>query len=753
MTLASGGGMSTGGVDTTAGTGSGLSGAPTVQADDPTCTNFTAPRLAVLTPIDPQATQLAGTGLSSTQKLTMLSGPPCPTYNCFSSNAVTGTTPALPAYEMRDGPRGVRAINSANTQSWPSTTWAVAEARAASFDIDLEYRVGVAQGVEAYGLLADVILAPVVNTLRNPLWARAQETYGEDPVVLGEMGAAFTRGLQQNVAACPKHFVMNDTDNNRTTANAIVDEQTLRENYTRPFEIVVKKADPACIMAAYNQVNGLHSTENQHILTDILRTDWGWQGYVVSDWWATIPGHGAATLNAGLDLEMPDQAAFQGLPSALTSGGIQTARVTEAATRILNARIKFKGLTAAYQSRTRDTNVASDANRAALARETEEKGAVLLKNGATDTTRILPLGPKATAVGFGTPTVTTIAVVGPDSLRPIAPTQSDNATGTFVSGLGDSGSSQTIPPHSVSFVQGIKNYVMKKGLSIAVTQSLDASAAAGASVVIVPVTMSHEDEGEGYNKGADRKDFTLSGAHPMHWTQKPAGFINDLAKTNPNVVVLLAVGSAIVMEDWMASARGIVQTFYPGQEGGDAVASLLFGDINFSGKLPFTVAQNPADYPPFQNAGASAQIEYLHGYRRFEANNAAPRFWFGYGQSYTTYEYSNLKVLCSTVSATGRLNVQVTVKNTGMMAGDEVVQLYIGYPNTKAAKRPKKELKAFTRVTLAPGASQDVQLNVPVPDMAYWGASGWVVEKVAHTVLVGPSADPTKLLSADFTIQ
>jgi beta-glucosidase len=269
--------------------------------------------------------------------------------------------------------------------------------------------------------------------------------------------------------------------------------------------------------------------------------------------------------------------------------------------------------------------------------------------------------------------------------------------------------------------------------------------------------MAHEDEGESYGGGADRQNMNLTTTHPIHWTTtKPAAFIKSVAAINPNVIVLLNVGSAIIVEDWMASAKAIIQTFYPGQEGGTALAALLFGDTNFSGKLPFTVGQNESDYPQFQNSGSAATtIDYYHGYRLFEKNAKPVRYWFGYGQSYTTYKYSNLQVLCSKVSAGGRLNVQVTVQNTGKVAGDEIVQLYIGYPNSKAPKRPVKELKAFTRVTLAAGASQDVQLSVPAKDTAYWDTTNnkWTVESVAHTVLVGPSADPTQLLSATFTIQ
>jgi beta-glucosidase len=674
--------------------------------------------------------------MSNDPSCTSYTGPVCQ----FHSQGTTVGSTTIAYYEMRDGPRGVRG----GDWGQQSTTWAVAEARAASFDTTLEYNVGLAQGQEMKALGNDLALAPVVNTLRNPLWARAQETYGEDPVLLGEMGAAFANGMQQTVGTCVKHFVGNDTDNNRTTADAVENEQTLRENYTRPFEIVVKKADPACVMAAYNQVNGVHCTENSHLLTDILRTAWGWTGFVVSDWGASIAGDGAKSVNAGLDLEMPFRNnSFYALPTGVTAAQIQ-----QSATRIVNARAKFNDF--AGNTGSLNTGIITDSTHISVARQTEEEGAVLLKNDG-----VLPFGSS----------VKTIAVVGPDYQRPIAPTEAENVTGPvgsipFVSGLGDRGSSQTVPPHAISFLQGITT---RAGSGITVTSSVDSSAAASAGVIVVPVTMAHEDEGEAYGGGADRVDLTLTDYHPIHWgTPKPTAFINTLHSTYPNakIVVLLAVGSAIVMEDWMASANAIVQTFYPGQEGGTAAAELLFGDINFSGKLPFTVSMDPkgADYPAFQNNVAQATIDYLHGYRRFEANGSTPRFWFGFGLSYTKYAYSNLKVLCSHISTTGLLNLEVTVTNTGSVAGTEIVEVYIGYPNKLTSQpRPPKELKAFTRVTLAAGASQTVQLSVPAADMAYWDMTqnAWVVEKAVSTVFVGPSADPKdpNMLSAPFTIE
>jgi beta-glucosidase len=693
------------------------------------------------------------TSLQPAEKLAILNGDasncgPAGGYTCdFDGTGVAANAShvAIPNFKMRDGPRGVH-----NLALGPTTTWAVAEARAAAFDDALETEVGRVQGHEMRSLKFDLSLAPVVNTLRHPGWARAQETYGEDPVLLGRLGAAFTRGLQESVPACPKHYVGNDTDNNRANVITTMDEQTLRENYARPFQILVEESDPACIMAAYNGVNGQWCTAQKHILTDILRTDWKWTGFVISDWWATksTPGFGVTAFNAGLDYEMPDSVAFGALPAALTAGQITQARINEAATRMLNARIKFGQLTAAYQNSplTADpTNVQASKD---LARRTEEEGAVLLKNDG-----VLPLGPKGMTTGTGLATAKTILFLGPDNGLPITNVH----TAGVASGLGDRGSSDIVPPYAISFVQGMKSHPTTAAAGITITQSTNVADAVGKDVVIIPVSMAHEDEGEAYDGGADRRDLRLNGAHPIHWgATKPSALINNVATMAPNakVVVLLMVGGAVIVEDWWTRAAAIVQTFYPGQEGGSALARLLYGDITFSGKLPFTVGVADADYPPFQNTGTTANTDYWHGYRKFENDKKMPRFWFGYGMSYNTYAYSNLQVLCSNgISATGRLAVQVTVTNNGKMPGDEIVQLYIGYPSS-ALRHPVKELKAYARVSLMPGQSRDVQLFVNARDIAHWSmtANAWAIEKGMHQVLVGPSADPTKLMMATFNI-
>ena len=735
-------GATTGGMATTSGgIGSGVGGTTPLMENDATCTSSPMVRANYLSPVDGKVAGMVGQ-LTRDEKLKMLNGGErlSPEWWTIDFNATGAAKIGLNDMPMRDGPRGVHQLNNGQ-----STTFAVAEARAASFDLDLEYRVGAVMASEMKAFKYDVSLAPTMNVLRHPGWGRAQETYGEDPVLVGNMAAAFVRGMQDNkMIACPKHFAVNNTENNRgdgadePNVNMVVDAQTLHENYLRNFQIVVEKADPACLMAAYNRVNGLRCTQSSILLTDVVRKDWKWTGFMISDWWATVANQGNASINAGLDLEMPDNNAFKAIDSTVAA-----TRIDEAASRIVNARLHFGHDTDAYKNSPANNAIVNDQTHKDLAKETALKGAVLLKNDG-----LLPLGAKATMAGLGKADVKSIVVLGPDAMKP----DTNVNTPGVASGLGDRGSSATIPPYATSFFDGIKKSPLAAGLTV--TTNATAAAASTADVAIIPVTMAWEDEGEGYDVGQDRADLTLSGQHPKHWgATKPAAFIAQAVAANPNVIVVLAVGSAIVMEDWYAGPKAIVQTFYPGQEGGNAFASLLFGEQNFSGKLPFTVAKSPDDYPAFQNtSGGDATVDYFHGYRKLEHDAKTPRFWFGFGLSYTKFTYGEPKVLCSAgISADGALNVEVPVTNAGMLAGDEIVQLYIGYPMTQQ-KRPAKELKAFTRVTLAAGEMKKVQFSVPARDMAYWGANGWVVEKGAHTVLVGPSADPAALKMTTFTV-
>lgn len=663
------------------------------------------------------------------RKVRQMYGWPSCSYNsgteCFQQQAMPEED--LPLWQMRDGPRGVRRLGAG-----PATAFPVAMARAASFDLDLEARIGEAIGREMRAFKYDIMLAPTVNTLRHPGWGRAQETYGEDTVVLGEMGAAFVRGLQEHVPACVKHFAANNSDDNRTTVSANMDEQTLREVYTRQFQIVVEKSDPACFMAAYNRVNGTYSAENRHLLTEILRDEWQWKGVVLSDWGATKSTTPSAL--AGLDLEMPDDVYYKSLLGEVQAGRVPIERVNEAVQRIFNVKRRWNQLSdefrtnPEYQGSPENPAIVDDPTIVSLAREAAEKGMVLLENRDA----ILPLQAGQR-----------ILVAGPDG---------------NVARLGDRGSSEVVPSptHVVTPFGGLAARGSQSGATVDFQGELATAVSAAASydAVVLVVAMEHQDEGEGFNQGGDRDNLGLNGPHPVLWPegQKPRQWIEQLAAVNPNLVVVLNVGGAVV-EPSLELAKGLIYSFYPGQAGGAALASLMFGDVNFSAKLPFTVASDPEQYPPFGNNVDVAQYDYLHGYRKFDAEGITPRYYFGAGTSYTDYEYGNLRVACDGISRDGLLIAEVDVTNVGSVAGTEIVQLYVGYPST-SVRRSVKELKAFTRVALEPGEQKTVQLRVPARDLAYYdeASSAFLVEAVEHRVLVGGSADPNDLLTASFNV-
>ncbi len=706
--------------DVVIGDGDGDVDPPPVGFNDPSCQDSPKTRYVKLKPDGEThpAAEDAVVSMSVSEKIEMLSGGPvCPDKDCdFDGTGVPSL--GIKDFRLRDGPRGVHTADGTE-----ATTFAVPAARGASFDLDLENRIGEVVGEEMLALNLDLMLAPQVNTIRHPRWARAQESYSEDPYVLGKFGAAYTRGVQQHVPACAKHFAANNTDENRETMSANVDEQTLRENYTKAFQIIVEEADPACIMASYNRVNSIHSTENEYLLTNILRDDWRWEGFVISDWWSTTIRNGAGTLNAGLDLEMPDKSAFMTLQADLDAGDITGERIDEAVTRILNVRARFGQLEGGYNEDPINPSIVDEPDHRALARESAEKGAVLLRNEGN----ILPISGES---------VGSILLMGPDAFVPMTDTTAENVP----HGLGDRGSSNTYPPYAISYIDGIGSRAAQAGITV--DHSNTPADAANADLVIIPVTMKHEDEGEAFGGGGDRDDLTLGGGHPTHWDPRPTTLINQVAAVNPNVIVLIATGSAVIVEDWIDNVPGIVQTFYPGQEGGAAVANLLFGDVNFTAKLPFTVAKSESHYPYFGNADDNVNMDYLHGYRKFETEGIEPRYWFGHGLSYTTFEYSNLELMCDSISVDGAINARVTVTNTGQVAGDEAVMAFIGFPNT-SARRPDKEIKQFRRTgMLEPGESAEVNFSIPVRDLSYWSDSGWTIEMVEHTLIVAPSADP-----------
>lgn len=627
-----------------------------------------------------------------------------------------------------DGPRGVARGNS--------TCFPCTMARGASFDVDLERRIGEAMGIEIRAQGCTLSGAVCINLLRHPAWGRAQETYGEDQYHLGAMGAALGTGIQaHNVIATVKHFAVNSMENARFTVDVRVDERTLHEVYLPHFKACLD-AGVASVMSAYNKLNGEYCGQNRALLTDILRGEWGFTGFVHSDWvMGVYATYGAA---AGLDIENPEPLKWgQKLIAAVESGAIEPAVIDMACRRILSTQLRF----AEAQDPLRAYPVALVACEAhvALALEAAEKSAVLLENDG-----VLPLKQG-----------TTIAVLGKLAA---------------MTNTGDNGSSRVRAPHIVTPLDGLRNHAAVGAILTGDEDDLAAShaAAAAADVAIVVVGYTAEDEGEfipgdlalgqagseaslppeivAARKNAPPRPKAIGGDRlDLGLPQAQVDLIDAAAASGKPVVVVIVAGSAVMVEAWRHRVGAILQTFYAGMEGGTALARLLFGDVSPSGKLPFTVARDTADYPFFDRDAQSIEYGYWHGYAKFEQEGLRPRYAFGHGLSYSSFGYRALNVRL----AGAQLDVSVAVTNEGETAAVEVVQCYIGFPGT-VQPRPRKTLKAFARVDLAPGETRIVRMAIAVDDLRYRDPAthSWRIEPGSHAIMVGGASDSVHLTSA-----
>ena len=616
----------------------------------------------------------------------------------------------IPGFRMVDGMRGV------GIRTGVATTFPVGSARGATFDADLERRVGEAIGSEARARGANVLLAPTMNLLRHPRWGRAQETYGEDSFHVGTMAAGFVQGAQDHVIASAKHFALNSIENTRFTVDVQVDERTLREVYLPHFQRVVE-AGVGSIMSAYNRVNGAYCGENRHLLADVLDGDWAFDGFVESDWVfgtrSTVP-----SVLAGLDVEMP-VAVYYGQPlvDAVEGGSVPMSAIDGAVRRILRAKFRF-GIVDGRPRLDPGAVVESPAH-AALAREVEEMAIVLLKNDRA----VLPIDPA---------TVRRIAVVGRLASLP---------------NTGDTGSSATASTHVVTPLEGIQQRagpVAVVDLSRDALTADDAAEIAAADVAVAVVGLTSADEGEAAIGAGDRTGLALSAAHEQ--------LVAEVASLNANAVVVLEGSGAITVEGFVDQVAGLLMAWYPGMEGGNAIAEVLFGDVNPSGKLPVTFPRSEGQLPAFVNDQDAVTYGFLHGYRYVDASGEDPRFPFGYGSSYTTFAFGNLALDRSTAPRDGSVHVSVDVTNTGTRAGDEVVQLYVSYPGSQV-ERAVRELKGFRRVSLQPGETRTVEMDLAVRDLAYWDTAtgSFVVEPLTYTLSAGDSSRDLPL-AASFSV-
>lgn len=616
----------------------------------------------------------------------------------------------IPAVKFTDGPRGIVMGHA--------TAFPVSMLRGATFDEDLEYRVGVAIAKEGVSFGANYFAGICINLLRNPKWGRAQETYGEDPCLLGKMGAALTRAVQDNgMIACPKHYAMNSIEDLRFDVNVKADERTLREVYLPHFKKCID-AGALSIMGAYNKVNDTHCCENKVLLTDILRGDWGFDGFTLSDFlWGVYDAE--RSLNAGMDIEMPLKMHYRKIGKYLKQGKLTEEVINKSAACVLGALIRIqpafdKAYAECEKAGGKKSVVFSRENRA-LAREVAEKGIVLLKNEG----KLLPIADKKAK----------IAVVGRYA---------------DVYNIGDHGSSMVKTPYVVSTYAGIKevypNSAVYNGLNIARALKV----AKGADYVLVCVGSDHKDEGEFLLniKSLKSKPLGVGGDRvSMKIRDDETALIKALAAAGHKVIVNIIGGSAYVVREWIDDVKAVFTSFYSGTEGGRAIADIVSGKVNPSGRLPFTMARKEEDYPPFKYIGERPyEIEYgyYHGYTLFDKKGVKPEFPFGFGLSYSEFEIKDFKAECGD----GVVNVAVKVANNGDRDGDTVVQVYFG-SEEKSEDRPVKLLKGFARVHVKAGAAADVTVSVPVDDLAFWNTAthSWKVDK-SYKVYAGlDSAD------------
>jgi beta-glucosidase len=661
----------------------------------------------------------------------------------------------IPSLTLSDGPAGVRirAIRDGDTtKTYYATGFPIATLLASTWDTDLVNRVGVAMGSEVRDYGIDILLAPAMNIHRNPLGGRNFEYYSEDPLISGKMAAAFVKGVQSNgVGTSIKHFAANNQEFNRLQSNSVVSERALREIYLRGFEIAVKESQPWAVMSSYNLINGTYTSQSRELLTKILRDEWGFKGFVMSDWFGG--NNAVAQMQAGNDLLMPGLVSqTQTIIKAFNDGTLSKEQLDQNVERVLNIIVQspaFKNISYSNQPDLK-TN-------AQVARTTATEGMVLLKND----NNALPLSSPANVALFGNASYDLIA--------------------------GGTGSGEVNKKYVVSLDEGLVNagFSIDESLRKSYTEFIADQKAKGPKVEALrlpppipemPVDSNRLQQlaGEasiaivtlGRNSGefADRNvenDFTL--------TTPERTFIENLSNAfhakNKKVVVVLNVGGPIEVSSWRSMVDAVLLAWQPGQEGGNAIVDVLSGKVNPSGRLATTFPMSYSDVPsaktfpgkelpavtatgpnPFGNKPAEAIYEegiYV-GYRYYSTFGVKPAYEFGYGLSYTTFSYGNVKLSPSKFQ--DKATVSVSVKNTGKLPGKEVIQLYVSAPGQKLRK-PESELRGFAKTRLLkPGESQTVSFSLTPGDLASFDSarSSWVVEPGSYTVKIGASSSNIK---------
>jgi beta-glucosidase len=786
-----------------------LSASPARAADQPWMNT-------ALAPVDRANLLLAA--MTQAEKLTMLhGGGSCGYAGCIPANTRLG----IPALRLQDGPVGVGDGATGVTQL------AAPVAGAASWDTALMKQYGSTLGAEQWGKGTNVVLAPTINIVRDPRWGRAFESFGEDPYLAGQMGAADIQGIQSaGPMAQVKHYAVynQETSRNSTADNAIVADRTEREIYLPGFETSVKQGGADSVMCSYSEINGPFACENGPLQNQILKGDFGFDGFITSDWGATHST--VASANNGLDMEMPGSTYFgSALTTAVANGQVSQATIDDHVRRILTPMFR-RGLFDRTQTGTMAATVTSAAH-TAVARQVAAEGSVLLKN--SNAVLPVPATTKSIAV-VGTPLYQGGGSAGVNASSTVSPYQgivaragsgitvtnspgtasagitglagkcidvaaANNANGTAVQlydcngtnaqswTAGSDGSLQALGKcmdvTGAGTTDGTKiqlydcnNSAAQKWTATNGTlvntgsgKCLTASSSANSTQLQIstcngsagqkwtPPSSSGHDQavaaaraadlavvfvGKFESEGSDLSDINL----PADQNQ----LVTDIAAANPNTVVVVNSGSAVTMP-WAGSVRGIIESWYPGQEYGNALASLLFGDVNPSGKLPVTFPASLADVPAHTAAqwpGQNNTVQYSEGlgvgYRWYDQQAKTPAYPFGFGLSFTSFSYANLAV--GAPDASGNVAVSFDLTNSGTRAGAEVPQVYVGQPSSTG--EPPKNLRGFTKVSLNPGQTQRVTITLDARSFQYWNGT-WTTAAGANQILVGSSSRDIRL--------
>ena len=624
----------------------------------------------------------------------------------------------VPSVWMSDGPHGLRKEKaSAGTNimrpAETATCFPTAVTTGSSWDVELLEEVGNAIAEEAKCLGVTTVLGPGINMKRSPLCGRNFEYIAEDPFLAGRLGASYVHGVQKNgIGVSVKHFCANNQEHDRMSIDTIVDERALREIYLSAFEYIVKKEQPKTIMSSYNRVNGTYMAENKRLLTDVLRGEWGFEGMVVSDWGGI--NDRVEGVKAGNDLEMPGNGGMNDrkIVKAVKAGELSMEDLDKVVLRL----IKF-----AIEAKPNESTGEIDFDKHhALARKAAANGAVLLKN---------------------------------DGGLPLSGNENIAVIGTLAKELRyqGAGSSHINCPKTVSFTDALdeagKKYTYSAGYSLKgdgyneklINKAVEASKGKDAVLVFVGLTAAYESE------GFDRRHMEMPSSHVT--------LINEILKVNQNVIVIISGGSPVVIGDWADKVKSILNMYLTGQAGGEATLDLVYGAVNPSGKLAETypIANEDALSSAYYQMGPRS-VEHREsiyiGYRYFDTAGKEVRYPFGYGLSYTNFEYSDIKLSASAINEGEDLVVSFKIKNVGERDGAEVAQVYVSAPESKIYKA-QKELKGFAKVFLKAGEEKEVNITLDSRAYAYYNVNinDWHVESGAYKILVGASSRDIKLES------